>query len=127
MIYTESREQNIDPQLIVALIKIESEFKKEALSPADAKGLMQLRFETAQEIAGEIGIKLDETKLSQPGINIKLGTYYLAKLLKRFDDIELALAAYNIGPTKVTERISSNKKIGKNFSGRVLRVYEGLI
>ncbi len=125
LIYRESQKQNLDPQLIVALIKIESEFKPEALSKAMARGLMQVRFATAQEVAREIGLKLKKSKhLYEPYINIKIGTHYLAKMLKRFDNLELALTAYNMGPTKLKRRMVSKRKFSKRYSRRVLKVYD---
>lgn len=98
-----SGENNLDPLLVTAIIKTESNFVRRARSHHGAVGLMQLMPATAQEIARELGYK-DATRinLEDPGTNIQLGTRYLAHLIREFDgNIFLALAAYNAGLNKV--------------------------
>lgn len=92
----ESAEKRIDPIWVVALVRQESMFDPDARSPADARGLMQLLPSTAKRVAGvDAGSDLD---LSQPRLNIELGTAYLRTLIDRFDgDVLKALAAYNGG------------------------------
>ena len=86
-------EYNIDPLLIFAIIKAESNFNTEAKSNNNAKGLMQLMEKTAKDISNEENIDLFD-----PETNIKLGTSYLSTLLKKYDyQIGIALAAYNAG------------------------------
>ncbi len=120
----ESQEYGIDPRLIIALIQTESSFRNEALSPAGARGLMQIRFHTAREIAREMGIEWKGVKiLYEPQLNIRMGTYYLAKMLKRFEDLELALTAYNIGPTLVGRLMFCQTNIPRKYSRRVLTNY----
>ena len=94
-------EYNVDKNLIFAIIKAESNFENTAQSIKDAKGLMQLMESTAKDVANKIGleIKSDELgeKLLEPEINIRLGTKYISILMEKYQNIEIALTAYNAG------------------------------
>lgn len=84
----------VDGLLVAAVIEAESHFDAEALSPRGAVGLMQLVPTWIEEPL--------RPRLTDPDVNIDLGTRYLRTLIDRFDgDLELALAAYNAGPTNV--------------------------
>ncbi|KOR28629.1 hypothetical protein TI03_04285, partial [Achromatium sp. WMS1] len=98
-----AQDNTIAPAWIFAIMRQESIFAQDAVSPAGARGLMQLMWPTAQQVAGEIGLPLpDTTALLDPSVNIKLGSHYLNKVLQRFDNnIVLATAAYNAGPNRV--------------------------
>lgn len=88
-----AEEYDVDPLLIYAMIKAESNFNVNAKSHNGAKGLMQLMENTAVEVSKE-----KEIDLYDPEINIKLGTYYFSQLLDKYDyQIGIALAAYNAG------------------------------
>lgn len=103
-----SEEAGVDRYLTAALIKAESNFNPQALSNADAKGLMQLTDETAQFCAEKMGIELSEGDIYNPEINIKIGVYYLKRLLDMFDsDLTLAVAAYNAGEGRVKEWLAN--------------------
>ncbi len=95
-----SKSQNLDPYLVAALIRQESDFNIKELSPAHAYGLMQLVPETARSMARHFNIRRVSTSdLTTPDLNIKLGTYYLRNLLDRYNgQMEWVLAAYNAGP-----------------------------
>ena len=94
---------NIEPELVLALMKQESTFNYNAHSWANAYGLMQLMPATAKEMANRKKEKLINTsQLFDPELNIKLGTHYLEYLSRRFDGRkEWILAAYNAGPHRV--------------------------
>lgn len=87
------RSTGLDPDLIRAVIRVESSFRSDAVSGAGAQGLMQLMPGTA----AELGV----TDPFDPEQNVLGGATYIAKQLKRFGDIRLALAAYNTGPGRV--------------------------
>jgi len=88
----------LDPYLLLALIRQESLFDPEARSPADARGLMQLMPVTAHKVAAESGVPPVALDLSNPAMNVELGTTYLKKLFVMFSgDVFKAVAAYNGG------------------------------
>lgn len=92
-------EDKVDPALVASVILVESKFDERAASQPGAHGLMQVMPDTAQWIADEMGMT-DYTpdKLNDVRTNIRLGTWYLAYLLKEYDGNQvLALAAYNAG------------------------------
>jgi len=86
----------VDPYLVLAVMREESRFDPEAVSPARAIGLMQLLPSTAQ---GILGTRLPPSRLMNPHLNIRAGVNYLAGLIRRYDGhMPLAVAAYNSGP-----------------------------
>lgn len=89
--------------LTAAVIQAESGGDPAAVSPKGARGLMQLMPGTAKEMADELGIPFDASRLTaDPNYNMVLGKAYLGKMLKRYDGNEtLAVAAYNAGPGAV--------------------------
>ena len=100
---TQSERQRLPVQLMLALARQESAFRAEALSPAGARGLMQLMPATAHEVARKHTIPFrSESQLFDPKLNIALGTSYYRDMLDRFQDNRiLATAAYNAGPGRV--------------------------
>lgn len=112
-----SEEYGLDKNLIYSIIKAESGFDSGAISPRDAKGLMQILDSTGEWAAEKIKIKdFESSKLLEPQTNIRIGCWYIARLLKQYDqNIELALVAYNAGSGNVSKwlkdsNISSNGK-----------------
>jgi soluble lytic murein transglycosylase-like protein len=102
LIETYSREQQVDPYLVQALIREETFFQADAVSPAKAHGLMQLLLGTARPLARALGFKIKTGDLHDPEINIRLGLRYFKSLLDRYEGkLYLALAAYNAGPHRV--------------------------
>ena len=94
IIYVSSLKYGVDPRLVKAIVKAESDFNAAAVSPKGARGLMQLMPETAS-IVGVIDIH-------DPQDNIEGGIRHLAKLLKMFGaKVHLAVAAYNAGENAV--------------------------
>ena len=104
-----SLEYEVDPLLVLAIIKAESNFKEESVSTQKAVGLMQLMEETAKELAEKIGMDYEEGKtLYEPEKNIRLGAKYISELLEKYDgNYMLALAAYNAGIGNVNKWIEN--------------------
>jgi soluble lytic murein transglycosylase-like protein len=99
-----SQEQSVDPFLVQALIREESFFQPDSLSPANAYGLMQLLPGTAREIARGSKLKFKARDLFNPELNIRLGLQHLKSLLDKYDGrLYLALAAYNAGAHRVDQ------------------------
>ena len=109
-VYKYSEENNIDPLLTLSIIKAESNFERNIKSSSGAVGLMQLMEATAIEEANEINEDIIVTEtLYNPEINIKIGTKYFAKLLKRYENTLIALAAYNAGIGNVNSWIEDGR------------------
>jgi soluble lytic murein transglycosylase-like protein len=108
---------SLDPELIKAVIKVESSFNPFAISEKGAKGLMQLMPATAEEMEVEAPFDAEE--------NIMGGSRYLRQMLNLFDgDLELGLAAYNAGPNRVLANGSiPNIPETEQYVKKVLRVY----
>ena len=104
VIRQQSRDKNLDPALVAAVIYRESKFR-DATSSAGAKGLMQILPSTAQFIAHRSGgTQFEVRDLANPQINISYGSWYLRYLLDRYDGNEVAaVAAYNAGHERVDD------------------------
>lgn len=105
MVRSYAAANQLDPLLVAAVINVESKFDPDATSAKGAKGLMQLMDDTAIWAAGkmELGTFYPE-QLYDPEINIRVGCWYLSKLIKQFEgDESLALAAYNGGSGNVAK------------------------
>ncbi|MCX7384467.1 MAG: lytic transglycosylase domain-containing protein [Alphaproteobacteria bacterium] len=99
-----------EPALSLGIIRQESSFDSATVSPAGARGLMQLMPATASQVARTLKLPVSVPALVlDPGYNMRLGTAYLADMLTRFDGaVALAVAAYNAGPARVSEWIATN-------------------
>jgi len=100
----------LPPDLIWAVMRQESGFDPEVVSPARAVGLMQLLPETARTVAKDAKIEHDDTMLTVPEHNIALGARYLRELLDKLDgSVPLAVAAYNAGPEAIQRWLGKAK------------------
>lgn len=97
-----SREHNLDPFLLAALVRQESEFNPKAVSVTSARGLAQIMPATGKDLSRRLGIKPYSTaQLFQPHVNLRLGAYYLRTVADRLEQRwEAVLAAYNAGPSR---------------------------
>jgi len=100
-----SRSNGLDPFLVAALIRQESEFQATVVSPAQAVGLMQLLPSTGKQLAHTMHVRYTSPKqLLTPATNLQLGTIMFRRLLDHYDGhVEYALAAYNAGDGRVQE------------------------
>jgi soluble lytic murein transglycosylase len=102
VIEAEAAEFGVDPMLLAALVRQESVFDPDALSPAGARGLAQLLAGTAAQLARGLDLAFAPAWLAVPDLNLHLGAAHLAELLRRFGGrVEVALAAYNAGSRPV--------------------------
>jgi soluble lytic murein transglycosylase-like protein len=96
MVNAASTRNNIDRDLILSVIRAESGFNPDAVSPKGAQGLMQLMPQTAARLGVQNAL--------DPATNVEGGTRYLGQLLARYhNNLLLALAAYNAGPQRVEQ------------------------
>lgn len=107
----------LDPDLVHAVIKAESDYDPNAVSTAGAEGLMQIIPQTQRHLG------LDEP--FDPDANIEAGVRYLKNLIARYDKLPLALAAYNAGPSNV-DRYKSIPPFAetRHYVRKVLRIYK---
>lgn len=136
-----STKYEVDKNLIYAIIKAESNFNQQAVSNKEAKGLMQLMPQTAEDIAKKLDIEVTKEEISkkllEPEFNINLGTKYISNLLAKYSNIELALTAYNAGSGNVDTWVENGTlmadgsniekipyKETNNYVRKILRDYE---
>jgi soluble lytic murein transglycosylase-like protein len=94
-----AREVGVAPRLALSMAKVESRFDHKAVSPKGAIGVLQVMPHVARE---EYDVPAE--KLFEPDVNIRIGLTVMKSLLQRFDhNLELSLAAYNAGPSRVVE------------------------
>lgn len=99
-----SQKYELDPLLVFAIIKVESNFKPDAVSPKNAMGLMQITEKTGSWGARKLNItKYDNSMLYLPETNIRIGCWYLSTLYNEFGETDLVLAAYNGGSGNVKQ------------------------
>ena len=93
----------VERELLLGLMRQESAFDVEALSPAGARGLMQIMPATARGLAKQVGVPYVEQRLTgDPDYNVTLGSRYLSDLIDQFGgSYVMAIAAYNAGPGRV--------------------------
>ncbi|UWG95676.1 lytic transglycosylase domain-containing protein [Dehalobacter sp. DCM] len=111
MVEKYAAENDIDPLLVIAVIREESRFIPKSKSAKGAVGLMQLMPNTAQDIAKKLGENFEQINLNDPDTNIRYGTWYLAQLEKEFSgNLVLTLASYNAGIGRVKGWLSEYPK-----------------
>ena len=97
----ESGKNDLDPAVVAGLIRQESTFQADAVSHANAYGLMQLLPKTAKILSRQLRVKYTKNLLYSPDYNIQLGTYYFKGLVQLTGSPEYALAAYNAGEDRI--------------------------
>lgn len=122
-----ARNYGLDGSLLAAVIEAESGFDADVVSRAGAIGLMQLLPETAVGIATLTGgDAFRVVDLYSPEINVRYGAFYLRRLIEKYGDVELALAAYNAGQANVDRWLGAGGEIAfpetRAFVDDVLRL-----
>ncbi|MBS3151393.1 lytic transglycosylase domain-containing protein [Candidatus Woesearchaeota archaeon] len=105
-----SEDYNIDDYLVASVIYHESGGNSRAISPKGAMGLMQVMYETVRDVVSGYGDKRKmptRREIMMPENNIEFGVRYLSSLIDMYNgNVILGLAAYNMGPTRINERLS---------------------
>ena len=113
-----AREYELNEPLVYSVIFTESKFVGKAVSEKGASGLMQLTKMTADWGNEELAIEnYDYAKIFDPDINIRLGCWYLNKLISQYGNTDTALAAYNAGSGNVSKWLADSNcsKDGKTL------------
>ena len=129
-VYEESQKYAIDYRLVLAVMKVESNFQNEAISSKGARGLLQVKPSLAKYIAKDTGMQVEEVtslSLHEPEKNIKIGVNYLSKLIDMFENLTSALHAYNVGPSKVKKVGALNAAPSTGFTKKVMNEYQQII
>lgn len=130
VIWEESLGYGLDPMLVLAVIDVESKFQYGAISPAGARGIMQILPYVGKSLFEKIGLlQLSQANsfrpeiLDDPVLNIKLGVYYLHDLRKSFRTLTHTLTAYNMGPTETKNRLDNEMELSAEYATMVLAAY----
>ena len=121
-IRTEAARYDLDPALVAAVINTESGFAPDSRSAAGAVGLMQVVPDTARFMAKQADRPSPSPeRIAEPAVNIAYGSRYLRYLIDRYGTVELALAAYNGGPSNVSGWLEDARA-----KGNTLRIPEDI-
>ncbi len=101
----EARDAGLDPVLVLAVIGVESGWEPGAVSERGARGLMQIR--TLAQAAEEQDAGLPPGDPHDPEHNVRMGIRYLSRMVDVFGDVDLALVAYNAGPTRLASYLQA--------------------
>jgi soluble lytic murein transglycosylase-like protein len=128
-ILLKSGQYKLDPYLVLGMIMTESDFNSQAVSNKGALGLMQIRPGTASYLAPHLNsgrVMVDAMLVNDNELNIGLGTLYMARLIRQFGSLRLALEAYNRGPNGLSREISAGGYTEPNYSIKVIGNYRKL-
>lgn len=131
LVHDLSDDHDLDPELVLAVMAVESGFRFDARSPVGALGLMQVMPSTGRVYAHPAGVRWRGARtLYDPVANVRIGTLYLAWLIRKFDgDLALALTSYCHGIGRVRRSLRSKGKLSYRqlrYSRRVLRQWARL-
>jgi soluble lytic murein transglycosylase-like protein len=126
-IHREGEHYGYDPYFVLAMIQVESMCSPTARGFNGGLGLIQIKPETAREVARDAGLPWrGDRSLTAPIVNVRLGLRYLADLEKRFRDPYLAIVAYNRGPGRIG-KMSSGQARRAQYVRKILARYEELL
>lgn len=124
-VWEASKKYGIDYRLVLALMKVESNFRHDAVSEMGARGLLQVKPSLAKYMASDMGIEWKGNRtIDDPGNNIRIGIHFLSELVHRFYCVTTALRAYNMGPERTRELPPEKMTSPRGFPGLVLREYD---
>ena len=128
-----STDYKIDPILILAVIRHESRGNPNARgtytsgTASGALGLMQIKYESAKEVAGSVGVKIESPQdLFVPEKNMMVGTAYLLRLIAKYKNLQHALMAYNVGFVALNEKLKSGEALPTRYYNKVMQDYKFL-
>jgi soluble lytic murein transglycosylase len=128
-----STDYKIDPLLILAVIKHESRGNPYARGvyltggASGALGLMQVKYETALEVANSVGVEINSRKdLFIPEKNLMVGTAYLLRLIAKYKNLQYALIAYNVGFGTLNEKLKSGAPLPMKYYNTIMKEYKEL-
>lgn len=102
-----AEEYELDLALVYSIIKVESNFKKDAVSKSGALGLMQILPSTAKWISSELDVDYSSDIMFDAETNIRFGCFYLRYLFDKFNNKDIVICAYNAGEGKVQDWIEN--------------------
>lgn len=134
IVHSEAWALHVDPLYALALMKVESNFRANAVSPRGAVGLLQIRPDAARSVAsvGRTDASRRPTRsghgreLRDPRTNVAVGLRYLRDLEGQFSDRTTALAAYNLGPSRVRRQLEAGTPVSRTYTDRVRAAYRSL-
>ena len=121
LIYDVALREGLDPDLGFRLVNVESGFKVNAKSRANAYGLTQVQLATARFYEADITVE----RLLEPETNLRIGFRYLRYLMGAYDDINLALLAYNRGPSRVNDLMNAGRDPDNGYPSVLMEGYTG--
>ena len=120
-----AREAEIEVNLVLAVIAVESAGYHRAVSPVGALGLMQIMPATGEQLAAQHGVEWQgPATLFDPIVNVTLGIAYLRELSARYDHVPTALAAYNWGPGRIDSRIRRGARMPQLYVEQVQKAID---
>jgi soluble lytic murein transglycosylase len=124
-VYDEAKDYDIDYRLVLAVMKVESNFKSNAISKKGARGLLQIKPSLARYVSKETGVAIKSPKcLDEPEKNIRIGVSHLSWLMEKFENINTALHAYNVGWGRIKPSTSEEDGPDTRFTRKVLTEYQ---
>ncbi len=125
LLIRESERNGLDPDLVLAVMQVESSCYNFAVSSVGALGLMQIMPGTGEVLAARHGVEWHgPDTLFDPIVNVTLGIAYLRQLTDRFGSLPAALAAYNWGPARIDSRLRRGAALPSKYVQQVLQVYD---
>ena len=121
----ESNRHQLDPELVFAVMQVESSCYNFAVSRVGALGLMQIMPFTGEDLAKRLGVEWHgPDTLFDPIVNVRLGTAYLRQLSDRYGSLPAALAASNWGPAQIDRRLRRGAALPSEYVQQVMRAYD---